>query len=78
VVAFYRVGLFLATLSFMAGVAMLLASFRVSGLGAVAAVIIVLGSMSLIRGLRHRIFAPDFALDPQPRGYFRPAAGRHR
>jgi hypothetical protein len=78
VVAFYRVGLFLATLSFMAGVALLIASVHGSGLGLAAAVIIVLGSISLIRGLRRRVFAPDLAIGPPVHADSRHAAGRHR
>jgi hypothetical protein len=78
VIAFYRLGLFLATLSFLAGVALLVASLRESGLGVALAVIILLGSMSLIRGLRRRVFTPDFAMDPHPQAYSRHSAGRHR
>jgi hypothetical protein len=78
VVAFYRLGLFLATLSCLAGIALLIASVHDSSLGLVAAVIIVLGSLSLIRGLRRRIFLPDPAVDPPAHTFSRHAAGRHR
>jgi hypothetical protein len=58
-VVFYRVSLFLATLSFIAGVLMLFGSWRYpGGVGLIVAAIVVWGSLSLIRGLRRRIFAP--------------------
>jgi hypothetical protein len=78
VVVFYRVGLFLATLSFMAGVAILLGSIRDGGLGIVVGPIIVLGSVSLIVGLRRRIFTPELAPHAEPAGWSTVAGGRHR
>jgi hypothetical protein len=78
VIASYRGGLFLATLCFMAGVALLIASVSGSGLGLVAAVIIIVGSMSLIRGLRRRIVTPASEVAPPARAYSRYAVGRHR
>jgi hypothetical protein len=63
VVVFYRVSLFLATVCFIAGVLMLVGSLRYpGGIGLIVAAIVVWGSLSLIRGLRRRIVAPEEGL----------------
>jgi hypothetical protein len=60
VVVFYRVGLFLSTLCFMAGLLMLFGSLRyLGGIGLIVAAMAVWGSFSMIRGLRRRIFEPE-------------------
>jgi hypothetical protein len=55
-VVFYRVSLFLATLCAFIGLVIVVASLFHPGMGIAIGAIVFLGSYSLIRGLRRRIF----------------------
>jgi hypothetical protein len=59
VVVFYRVSLFVATLCLLLGFVIVIVSLFHPGLGLVFGAIILLGSYSLVRGLRRRIYPPE-------------------
>jgi ABC-type dipeptide/oligopeptide/nickel transport system permease subunit len=57
VVVFYRMSLFVATLCLLLGIVIVIVSLFHPGLGLLFGAIILLGSYSLVRGLRRRILS---------------------